>query len=333
MENSRMCPEVKKGIKSSLDLKGSTFKPFQALDISTIHELLLKIEDETMTIKEAMMQCGDIKKLHKIQQAFVKGMELDTWEKAVEVYPQFATAEKLEPFKHLNFSKAELPPQFLNYCQYIKTPGNVSDINTDKLFSFNYLDCTSIFWKNSVSNITVNAIDTIFTTTTVRFTGFTLAVLDYAQSNDTDTDQMLDEIKTSMRIMRGVNYSVGKQHFTVIVLCYLSQLSTISAALNDVYDETQMAVCSLPVEKRRDVTSVNSLNEVTIGMLVAKSGVPAPLPMERDNFFLKTKDQSYYDASTGRLCFSTRSQLRLYYNCTQHLLTGLCYCQLELVPW
>ena len=80
-----------------------------------------------------------------------------------------------------------------------------------------------------------------------------------------------------------------------------------------------------------DVTSVNSLNEVTIGMLVAKSGVPAPLPMERDNFFLKTKDQSYYDASTGRLCFSTRSQLRLYYNCTQHLLTGLCYCQLELV--
>ena len=183
-------PRSKKGIKSSLDLKGSTFKPFRALDISTIHELLLKIEDETMTIKEAMMQCGDIKKLHKIQQAFVKGMELDTWEKAVEVYPQFATAEKLEPFKHLNFSKAELPPQFLNYCQYIKTPGNVSDINTDKLFSFNYLDCTSIFWKNSVSNISVNAIDTIFTTTTVRFTGFTLAVLDYAQSNDTDTDQV-----------------------------------------------------------------------------------------------------------------------------------------------
>ena len=60
---------------------------------------------------------------------------------------------------------------------------------------------------------------------------------------------MLDEIKTSMRIVRGVNYSVGKQHFTVIVLCYLSQLSTFSAALNDVYDETQMAVCSLPVEK------------------------------------------------------------------------------------
>ena len=53
--------------------------------------------------------------------------------------------------------------------------------------------------------------------------------------------------------MRGVNYSVGKQHFTVIVLCYLSQLSTFSAALNDVYDETQMAVCSLPVEKRRGI--------------------------------------------------------------------------------
>ena len=140
-----------------------------------------------------MTQCADIKKLHKIQQAFAKGVNLETWEEAVEAYPRFATAEKLEPFKHLNFSKADIPPQFLNYCQYITGSDNADpcDISADDFFSFNNSGAIGIFWKNSVSNISVDTIDTIFATAQVKkFSGFTLAVLDYARSSDVDTNQV-----------------------------------------------------------------------------------------------------------------------------------------------
>ena len=110
-----------KGIDSVLDLKGSTFKPFRNLDFDVIHQLLTEVNEKKASIKEAVVKCQDIKALQKIQAAFVKFMNCEDWDEATERFPDFATAEKLEPFKNLDFSNStRLPDRFLNFCQQAK---------------------------------------------------------------------------------------------------------------------------------------------------------------------------------------------------------------------
>ena len=109
-------PRSKKGIKSLPDLKASTFKVFRGLDLETIHQLLTDVDNSAISIKEATTQYADIKALQKIQQGFMRVMNVSSWDEAKEMYPQHTTSEKLEPFKHLNFSGHRLPQQFLQFA-------------------------------------------------------------------------------------------------------------------------------------------------------------------------------------------------------------------------
>ena len=185
-------PRSKKGIKSSPELKGSTFKAFRGLDSSTIHRLLTDVLNRDLSIKEATTQCADIKALQKIQQGFLCVMNMDSWDEAKETYPHHTTPKKLEPFKHLDFSGRQLPQQFLQFCQQIRT-GKRSDHDSsttaedhDNVFVLKSAT-TAVLWK---ADITVDSFEETFNRAGVKCMGFSLALLDYSHSSQIDIDKV-----------------------------------------------------------------------------------------------------------------------------------------------
>ena len=61
---------------------------------------------------------------------------------------------------------------------------------------------------------------------------------------------MSQEIKHSTRVVRGINYSIGRQDFVVNVFCQLHYLGILRDVLSDVFDKTQLAICALPQKKK-----------------------------------------------------------------------------------
>ena len=92
------------------------FKSFRVPDQTAVHKILEEVCDDVSSIKEAIAQCNDIKALQRIQQCFLKITNCETWAEPCQKFPHF-TAEKLEPFKRLNFSGSTAPEQFMQFCQ------------------------------------------------------------------------------------------------------------------------------------------------------------------------------------------------------------------------
>lgn len=186
-------PRSKKGIKSLPELKGSAFKAFRGLDPSTIHRLLTDILNRDLSIKEATTQCADIKALQKIQHGFLRVMNMGSWDEAKEMYPQHTTPEKLEPFKHLDFSGHQLPQQFLQFCQQIRASERSESPTTedhDNIFVLKSAT-TAVLWKADITNITVNSFEeTINKAGVDKCMGFSLALFDYSRSSEMDIDQV-----------------------------------------------------------------------------------------------------------------------------------------------
>lgn len=141
-----------KGIDAVLDLKGSTFKAFRGLDSDVVYQLLTEIDNKKCSVKEAISKCAEIKVLQKIQEAFIKVTNCEDWDEAVTKYPDFATAEKLEPFKKLDFSNPKkVPDKFLKFCQRAKEVPTVADGHQehDGYFSIFHNGCMGIVWKQN----------------------------------------------------------------------------------------------------------------------------------------------------------------------------------------
>ena len=168
-----------KGINSFPDLKGSTFKPFRGLDVTTIHLILLQIFNKECSLKEAASQCNDIKSLQRIQSAFMKLTNVETWEDAVEKYPTFTTVQKLEPFKTLNFTNPKvIPPQFFKFCQHaMASPNNAETENGDELFHIENNDVQGTIWKCNALSINP---ENFKATSITSCHGFGLAIFDLA---------------------------------------------------------------------------------------------------------------------------------------------------------
>ena len=153
-----------KGIDSILDLKGSSFKSFRGLDSDTIYQLLTDIDNKKCSIKEAIGKCAEIKVLQKIQAAFIKFTNCEDWDEAVTKYPDFATAEKLEPFKKLDFNNSKkIPDKFLKFCQQAKEMSSVKDWNQehDGYFSISHKGFLGIVLKQNLFELTPQALSTL----------------------------------------------------------------------------------------------------------------------------------------------------------------------------
>ena len=195
--NDQTIPRSKKGIKLLPDLKGSTFKAFRGLDVSTIHQILTDVMNNELSIKEATVQCTDINTLQKVQQGFMHVMNVGSWSETNETYPQHTTPEKLEPFKHLDFSGPQVPQQFLQFCQQIKTTesSEASTEDYDDVFMLKY-STVGIIWKHDITNVTVESFDATFKNVGVdKCMGFSLILFDYTLPCEMNIDQVYMYIK------------------------------------------------------------------------------------------------------------------------------------------
>lgn len=112
-------PRSKKGtLAKSPDLKGSKFKSLRGVSDEDVCRLLLELSEGKLTLTEMISECTSIKQLQKVQSAFLRGTNCNSWDEAVTTYPTFTTSQQLEPFKKLNFS-GKLPEQFLKFCQRV----------------------------------------------------------------------------------------------------------------------------------------------------------------------------------------------------------------------
>lgn len=71
-----------------------------------VHDILQEVSHKECSFKEAITKCNDVKLLQKIQTAFIKATNCESWDETVEKYPSFTTAEKLEAFKNLDILSA-----------------------------------------------------------------------------------------------------------------------------------------------------------------------------------------------------------------------------------
>ena len=65
--------------------------------------------------------------------------------------------------------------------------------------------------------------------------------------------QCLQEIKHSLRIIRGVNYSVARQSFYAFIFCQLSSLNYLHITLKGIAEGVQQAVCAVPRKERGNI--------------------------------------------------------------------------------
>ena len=174
----------KKGICSFPEMKGSAFKPFRGLELDTIHDILEEIDNKKCSFKEATTKCSDIKALQKVQSAFIRATNCENWEQAVQHYPLFTTVEKLEPFKHLDFTNSrKVPEKFFAYCQQIKEGMNdqqsVVNEDHDNYFFISHRNSLGLLWKTNMLEVHPESIDnTLKIAKVLRCSGFHLSILD-----------------------------------------------------------------------------------------------------------------------------------------------------------
>ena len=181
----------KKGICTFPELKGSAFKPFRGLEASVVHDLLEEVSCKGCSFKEAITKCNDIKSLQKVQTAFIKATNCDNWDEACEKYPAFTTAQKLEPFKSLDFSNPrKVPEKFFIYCQHVaevtKAPqqGAVHE-DQDKYFFISHENSQGLLWRTNMLDVCPEDTENALRTANVsRCTGFHLTLLDLVNDDE-----------------------------------------------------------------------------------------------------------------------------------------------------
>lgn len=177
-------PRSKKGVKSFPDLKGSTFKPFRGIEPDKVHQLMLELSEKKISLKEAGVLCHDMKQMQRIQHSFMKIVNSEAWSEAEEKFPQFTTAEKLEPFKKLNFTTSTVPEQFMRFCKSALKSGEHSQsaaLMSDKQDSTFWVEnnlAVGLLWKVDSANINPDTLQTVLSGSKSNFSGFQLTIFD-----------------------------------------------------------------------------------------------------------------------------------------------------------
>jgi len=176
-------------------LPGSSFKPFRGLDQETLCQLMAGISSKALTFREAVSKCSDIKAIQKVRSCFMKVTGCKTWEQAEDKYPYYTTAEKLEPFKNLNYSGPETPTQLLNFCKRaMECPCPVQEDNGpivefENIFLMHYSNSYGVIWKTKLSDATPSALkNCLIQAGKTGFQGFSLSIFDF---NGMELDMVL----------------------------------------------------------------------------------------------------------------------------------------------
>lgn len=196
----------KKGTASKPpDLKASNFKCLRGIELSVVNRLLMELKGKQISLREMSSECGSIKQLHKVQKAFVKGTNSSSWEDAQQKWPNYCTANQLEPFKKLNFSGSVLPESFLHFCQRAVSSGvkdNENDCSeglttkdADDSFLIATKICKAIFWKHNIKAVNSDKLSALLHNLGVtNFPGFSLAIFDFPDGKEEPNQEVCRKI-------------------------------------------------------------------------------------------------------------------------------------------
>ena len=182
--NTTVRSKSQRGITSIPDLKGSSFKPFRALDEETVYQILSDVAEKKYTFLAAVTKCKDIKALKKIQTSFVSLTRCHDWDEAVEKYPDYTTVQMLEPFKKLQFNK-QAPAKFVKYCQQALTSTTTADKMKDhgSYYTIVHQHCIGVMWRQSLFDVAPNMVKVEDIS---ACKGFNLSILDLSDCSTSD---------------------------------------------------------------------------------------------------------------------------------------------------
>ena len=98
------------------DCHGSNFYELRNLDSSTVHSLLVKVQDGLLNLNHLNMECKREKWMHKLKQTFASEVGVETREQAVQAYPRLATEAALECFLAAPSLSGPNLSAFQQYC-------------------------------------------------------------------------------------------------------------------------------------------------------------------------------------------------------------------------
>lgn len=157
------------------EFKQQYLAPIRTLEENDQCLLLNKIINCNLTIADLKEASAKIKRLDNLKKAFLKLVDIETWEKAVEDIPLFACTEQLEKFGKLDF-KNGIPQSFNEFCLRAKQSLGEPPESSES---------SGVFIKCSGSSSSVHVVLSVFTelcSNTItkvypNFTGVSLAVV------------------------------------------------------------------------------------------------------------------------------------------------------------
>ena len=119
----------KKHLTSIPEFKQHLLQPIHHLNTDFQTDVLQKVIDEDLSLKELKAEAIKFRALQAIRQAFLRCTNLQTWEDAFEKYQAFTSEDRLMQFMKLDF-RHNIPDAFKAYCQgalnsEVSTFGNV----------------------------------------------------------------------------------------------------------------------------------------------------------------------------------------------------------------
>lgn len=136
---------------SKPEFKQQYLAPIRAMNEEDQCKLLDKVAAKEISLSELKSEAAQMKSISALKVAFVRLTNAESWEKARETYPNFATEEQLQRYSSCNLKKA-IPQSFHDFCARAK-------VSTDSTMQPNTLESVFEFQSSDGPPVTVTVIE------------------------------------------------------------------------------------------------------------------------------------------------------------------------------
>ena len=101
--------------------------------LSSDTTVLFQVIDGECSLSDLKLEATDLKQMRALKTAFLRLTNTDTWEDAVQKYPQFASEEQLRKFLRMDLNKS-IPQPLADFC----TRAKLSETDSESSSSSGY---------------------------------------------------------------------------------------------------------------------------------------------------------------------------------------------------
>ena len=152
-------------LQAKPEFKQHYITPIRSLCESDQYALLERVVRKEISLAELKEIAATKKSMLTLKTAFLKLTNSDSWDKAVETFPNYATEEKLSRFLGCDLKK-NIPKPFYDYCHKAKTSeaGEPFDDESESIITFDCVDgppVNAFFFKAKLTDVTGHMIQRI----------------------------------------------------------------------------------------------------------------------------------------------------------------------------